>query len=376
MKIVHILFEPPSQMPTGARLRNGAIDAALKQFHDTFTLSIQEFLGLGSRFLPRGAANISVMFTNSQLGKIVNEIQAQSPELVIIDGVYLIRIAEALRSAGLRVIVVSHNVESTLLRRVDEAETPTLLLPLVRLLNRRRWQRAEVEESKLGLVAEAIWVCSEPDARDLAALAGPDVAIKVVPNPVPQWCEALRPNPARLFPEGRVHGVFVGHLNYKPNVLAAQELARSIVPAIRKSLPAFSLTVAGYAPRKPLRRKLQSVDAIDVIASPEQIHPIYAAADLAIMPLTVGGGTRIKALEAMACGVPLVASSKAIEGLGLSDQKEFLLANSPQDYARAVTRLAENAELRQQIVENASRFVESRHSQAALYALVGKLLPN
>ena len=375
MKIVHIVFEGDGPISTGARLRNDAIYTALSQIHDTNTLAIQDFLGLGSRFLPRGPAYISVMFTRTQLEKIITYVQANSPDLVVVDGVYFARIAEALHRAGLRVIIVSHNVESALMRRVDEAETPAALLPVMRRLNRKRWQRAEAAERQLGAISEAIWVCSEQDARDLAALVGPDTRIEIVPNPVPKWCEQQAPRPERLFSDGRAQGLFIGHLNYKPNIIAAQNLANHIVPAIQTALPEFTLTVAGFAPGKALTRILNRAKGVKLIASPPELRGLYEAADVAVIPLTVGGGTRIKALEAMACGVPVVASEKAVEGLGLRDKHEFLLAETPEAYGEAIATLAHNADLRQQLVQAAHDFVASRHTQPALNALIEKILP-
>jgi glycosyltransferase involved in cell wall biosynthesis len=153
------------------------------------------------------------------------------------------------------------------------------------------------------------------------------------------------PNPERLpadLPPAppRTDGprlLFAGHLSYPPNIAAAESLATRILPLLRRSLPTATLTIAGRSPAKAVARLAGG--GVEIVADPPAMDRLLAAAHFAVMPLEAGGGTRIKALEAMAWGVPIVASARAVEGLGVRDRQTVRLAESPEDFCREIVAL-------------------------------------
>ena len=147
---------------------------------------------------------------------------------------------------------------------------------------------------------------------------GSSVRSHLVPNRVPRAADfaALPPPPVHNL--GAQVILFIGHLGYTPNVLAVNRLARNILPLIRKNLPGARPLIAGRSPTSSITR-LAETHAFDLIADPPDVAEHLAKAQIVIVPLEVGGGTRLKILEAMAAGVPVVATSLAAEGLEISD---------------------------------------------------------
>lgn len=374
MKVFHIIFEPLNGVISGAKLRNIAINTALCNEFNTTTIVLQDVFLTGKTFPARTPDFVVADLSDHLLQSVSRQVQNENPDVIIIEGVFLGRLAAQLQASGATIIIDAHNVESALLRQIDLAKAPRILGPLRALGKRSRWRRAKAAESQLAGLASSIWVCSEQDKRDLAALVGPKTPIDVVPNPVPVWCANVPPPQGAPFCTDAIRLLFVGHLGYAPNINAAKSLARDILPCIQRSHPQASLTICGRAPARRLTRFLNKAKGVTLIPSPDDLATFYHNADIALIPLYEGGGTRIKVLEAMACGLPVIASAKAVEGLGLGDRSEFLVAETPEDYAQSITDLAIDNGLRTQMIERASTFVAAHHSQGIVTATVERLL--
>ena len=262
-----------------------------------------------------------------------------APETVVFESLPLHALMPLARHAGARTVLDLHNVESELLGTIARAELPFGL--------RRWWRERAVElgiaaiERKAVALADRVWVCSREDARRLARVTRHAASrTVVVPNGIPR-AEAI---PSALPPpRARAGGEFVllfaGHLDYAPNRAAASWLATRILPALRPVLPGARLVLAGRSPAPDLRA-LAMPGAVDIAADPERMDAILGAADAAVLPLRAGGGTRIKALEAMAWGVPIVATKFAVEGLGLAPGTHYRRAETTRGFAAAIAALA------------------------------------
>jgi glycosyltransferase involved in cell wall biosynthesis len=169
--------------------------------------------------------------------------------------------------------------------------------------------------------------CSARDAQSFAAMGARRVC--VVPNGVPPLSRSLVAQRRDL--------VFVGSLDWRPNADAVVELAREIWPRCRELLPGARLVLVGRNPPQ----SVLSLAARDVIVagSVPSVQPFLDSAFATAIPLRAGSGTRIKILEAWAAGVPVVASRIAAEGLPYRDGVDLLLAEEPDEFARALVRL-------------------------------------
>ncbi|MBN9008693.1 MAG: glycosyltransferase, partial [Rhizobiales bacterium] len=207
-----------------------------------------------------------------------------------------------------------------------------------------RWRaegRIEREERRALLLVDRAWVCSGVDRARLQRIAGTATPIDVVMNGIPR---GMVPTAIPDLP-GRADGwpvlLFVGHLGYPPNVAAGARLAGHILPEVRKVLPGARLILAGRYP-KPRIRELAGLPGVEVVENPPDVAPLLARAHVSVVPLATAGGTRIKIIEAMAAGIPVVATPLAAEGLGLVDGTDILLAGSDEAFARAVIDLCSN----------------------------------
>ncbi len=234
--------------------------------------------------------------------------------------------------------------------------------------------RLAAAEAAKYVTHEAAWLprfdlvltAADPHAAAVRA-RHPGVAVAVVPNVVTVPDGVARPEAAHA----PLRLLLVGNLAYEPNVDAAQWLAGQIVPRLAQELP-VALRLAGARPSAGVAALAGG--GIQVVADPPDMAPHYDWADVAVVPIRAGGGTRIKILEAFAARVPVVATRLGAEGLAVRDGEHLLLADDTAGIADACRRLAEDAALARRLAANALRLVRERYSRPAGQALIRALL--
>ncbi len=194
--------------------------------------------------------------------------------------------------------------------------------------------------------------------QDLLEHAVPGVHPIVIENGVD--CTALR-----LLPRAGAALLFAGAMDYPPNSDAAVFFCRAILPLVRASLPDVKLLIVGHAPPHQVMA-LGRGPGVTVTGRVDDVRPYYAQAAVSIVPLRAGSGTRLKILESMALGRPVVSTSIGCEGLDVEDGRHLLIANTPQRFAECVTRLLIDPALRERIAAEARRLVEQRYDWRAI----------
>jgi glycosyltransferase involved in cell wall biosynthesis len=177
----------------------------------------------------------------------------------------------------------------------------------------------------------------------------------VMPNGVADHLLALPPAPD---PEPAI--VFVGTMTYFPNQDAARWLALDIFPRVRAVVPEARLYLVGHDPRGALR-DLHDGRRIVVTGRVEDVTPYVRRAAVSAAPIRVGAGTRIKILEALALGVPVVSTTVGAEGLDLAPGQDFLQADTAQEFADAVVHLLKDPAARAALGRRGRARVASRH---------------
>ena len=160
--------------------------------------------------------------------------------------------------------------------------------------------------------------------------------------------------------------LFMGTLDYFPNTDAAFHLAKTIMPAIWRHDPSITLCIAGRNPPDSLLT-LAADPRIEVIADPEDMGDVARRCALSVVPLRVGGGTRLKILDSMSMGLPVVSTSLGCEGLAVRDGDELLVRDGTEEFAAAVMEILSDPGLRSRLRLNARRLVESRYDWRRMF---------
>jgi glycosyltransferase involved in cell wall biosynthesis len=154
--------------------------------------------------------------------------------------------------------------------------------------------------------------------------------------------------------------VFVGTLDYEPCEKGVWYFCREILPLIRRQMPQARFVAIGRHPSKRLRNLAASDPAIRLPGRVEDVRQHVWSAAVSVVPLLSGSGTRLKILEAMAMGSPVVSTSIGIEGIGARDRVHALIADDPQDFAAAALRVMSDRALAGRLAVSGRALVESR----------------
>jgi len=267
--------------------------------------------------------------------------------------------------AGAPTILGKHNVEAALYRQLARAKRP--LSPA--------WALAQVEalalarhEGRTAALFRQVIVVSEQERARLAAHC-PAGRIAVVPNGVDTAYFAPQPGVAEE-PDSLL---FVGSFFWPANVDAARWLVSDILPRIRRELPGVRLCLVGHDPPPEIQALAHPPDLV-VAGSVPDVRPYLARAALCVVPLRLGSGTRLKILDALAMGRPVICTSLAGEGLDLAAGRELLIADGAEDLAAAAARLLRDPAQRTALGVAGWRAVEARYSWPVVLAGLDLLL--
>jgi glycosyltransferase involved in cell wall biosynthesis len=169
--------------------------------------------------------------------------------------------------------------------------------------------------------------------------------------------------------------IFTGSFRYFANHEAMTWFLAHVYPLIQRAVPDVRLIITGDHADLPL----PSATNVTLTGLVDDVRPLISRAACSVVPIHTGGGTRLKILEAMALGTPVVTTSKGAEGLGAEPDRQLLIADSPQAFAAAVVRLLTTPELRGRLAAAAHAFVLERYDWGATLPrfldLVGRLTP-
>lgn len=231
--------------------------------------------------------------------------------------------------------------------------------PLARLRYGLTWQKQCRYTRDLLRQVDGCTVSSEVERQHISGIVPDGSPLAVIPNGVD--LERYRGDFGSVEPDTLV---FSGALTYEANFEAMRFFLREIFPPIRQARPQATLYITGRTDGVDLSR-LPLGEGVVLTGYLPDVRPRVARSAVCIAPLTLGGGTRIKILEAMALGTPVVATSKGAEGLEVTPGRDLLIADDPAGFAEAVVRVLASAELRASL-SAASRRVAERYDWRAI----------
>ena len=326
-------------------------------FHPDFA----NFYRMGSQEAP--------VLSRQELSSIATQLPIRNPDIIFAGRLCSAVIAQALIDKGLL---------SAPLRLVDYDD----------IMSKYRTRQIRNESSIMGrqwralapldvhLIARAerliarswhgVSVCTEGDVTGLKK-ANPGAMVFKIPNVLDR--KMLPPRR----PDGHFRILFVGNLGFGPNVSGLQAFIDQAWPGLVANVSNITLTIAGFAP-PPDIIALAERHGFALHANVASLEPFYEQCDAVIAPILFGSGTRVKILEAMAYGRPIVSTSMGAEGLGLESGKHILLGDTMEEFAAGIVSLARDPALATSLAENARNYQQANYRPAAIDAAVTKMI--
>jgi glycosyltransferase involved in cell wall biosynthesis len=245
-----------------------------------------------------------------------------------------------------------HNIEYDIVRRTAGVETGALR----RAYSAIEWRKVRREERHAWSHLDGCTVTSVRD-QEMLLSDEPTAHTAVVPNGVD--LDFFRPSPGSVS-HGPQTLLFFGAIDYYPNTDAMLFFLHDALPQLAARYPQLRLCIVGRKPPESiLAQRSATVEVTGVV---EDVRPWIERADVVIVPLRIGGGTRLKILEAMAMGKAVVSTTLGAEGLDVVPERDLLIADDADGLAVQVGRLLDDPELGRRIGASARQFVASRYS--------------
>jgi len=384
LNILVIDEEFPFPLNTGKRIRTFNLTKGLTLFHDVSYLAYGEpdspgydFLkdnGIspyavdspdrrqaGIRFYLRLLLNLTSPYpyivtshhTEAFQSRLKQLIDRQKFDLVVCEWTPYALFLRELR--GVKSVIVAHNIESAIWKRYEENEKNPF----------KKWyilvQKAKVEKFERNCFrwANGATAVSEPEAEQIQRFGLPH-SVEVIENGVD--LNYFTPCEAKIDPNMLV---FTGSMDWRPNQDAALHFVHAIFPLIHRKNPQATVTLVGRKPPKKIA-ELENIEGVTVTGTVDDVRPYIAQAALYIVPLRIGGGSRLKILEAMAMKKGVVSTSIGAEGLRVTNGENILLGDNPEEFAEKVLTCLGDQTLRTQLAEQGRKLVEQHYGWEGL----------
>ena len=248
-------------------------------------------------------------------------------------------------------VLFQHNVEAMIWKRHYEVQTATARKAYLY----RQWQKMRAFEAKACKLYDSVVAVSREDREQMQQEYGLENVFDV---PTGVDTEYFRPS-------GNVttrphHLVFTGSMDWLPNEDGIRYFTEQIMPRIKQAVPDVTLTVVGRDPYPSLVELSKRDPSVIVTGRVDDVRPYMEEAAVYIVPLRIGGGTRLKIYEAMAMEKPVVSTTIGAEGLPVTNGAEIVLADTPESFAAAVVQLFEQKDLSVEIGTRAAAKVRAQ----------------
>ena len=256
-------------------------------------------------------------------------------------------------------LLSTQNIDSYIWKRLAK-ETKNPVKKLIYWTQAKAFSRCERESC--GEFSAA--TCVSANDQELLNRTCPQLPVHVIANGVDldlyQVSEVIE-EPETL--------IFTGSMDWYPNEDAVTFFLKSILPHVRQSYPNVRMLVVGQHPTDKLRQMVELANTnseVIITGRVDDVKPYINRASVYVVPLRIGGGTRLKILEALALRKAVVSTTIGAEGLNLVDQQEIVLADQPDQFARAVIELLDDAQHRRSLGEKGRERVEKNYGWPAI----------
>jgi glycosyltransferase involved in cell wall biosynthesis len=392
-KILFISLTPPYPLSSGGNIRVCNLLIALSEFCDVFLVSLYNepypFINEAKEHLEQYCHSVwfisnefrKKIFTrhlitglfarrgfdfwvhNPKLSEIIKQImQAHTISVVWFEQTFTAHYIKDISHSNVLTIMGTQNIESDVsFQAIKSAKNP--VIKIIRFI---RWFGRLVYERKYIQLVDAIAAVSEKDAGYYRKLTN-ESKVTVIPN-------FINLRDYNISDEVNKEDAicFTGSLNYFPNDDAVIYFMEYIWPKVKKRCHSVKFYIVGKNPSD----KIKSFSSDDVIVTGfvESTVPFIKKSKISVVPLRYGGGTRLKILESMTCGTPVVSTSLGCEGLDVTNHRDITIADSPNDFAQAVIELLGSQEMNKRFAEMGKKLVDDFYSLKANTIKLEKLI--
>jgi polysaccharide biosynthesis protein PslH len=391
VKILWLKTGPLHPLDTGGKIRTYNMLRALKRAHDLTYVSLcppeisEEVRKSAAEYSHRAVwipwrearkrsvrfgLELLLNFTASRLPYVIHKYrsvpmatgiheldQAGAADLIVCDfltpAVNLIWPGRRLKTPTL---LFQHNVESLIWKRLCENADG-----LKRVYLQGQWRRMRKFEQEACARFDGVVGVSAEDCEILRNEFGAGNVLGAVPTGVD--CDYFG---ASQWPRQEHSLVFLGSMDWMPNIDAVEFFTAEIWPAVKRQFPHATFTVVGRNPPAKLKELEKRIPGVRVTGTVDDVRPFLAAAAAMVVPLRVGGGTRIKIFEGMATGIPVLSTRIGAEGLPVAHGENILLADTPADFAARIAELFEQPARAQKIGEAGRALVRANYGWDAV----------
>lgn len=259
-------------------------------------------------------------------------------------------------------VVMAHNVESLIWQRSAEVETQ----PFKKWVLSEQWRKFERFETWACRSASKTITVSNEDAKLMAERFGVGNT-EVVDNGVDT--KHIRPAEARDRDPFKV--LFLGSLDWRPNLDGVRWMLEKIWPEVRRQESRAMFQVVGRKPPRDLQAVIEKTPGVELHADVPDVRPFLESAGMMAVPLRIGGGSRLKILEALAAALPVITTTVGVEGLRLRHQEHVTIADKPNDFAEAILDTTAYHQLACRMASRGRMTVEREYDWEMLAARLG-----
>lgn len=292
---------------------------------------------------------------------LLQELDTTEYDVIWFDTISLAQYRNTLIGATAKIILNHHNIESDMMYRRSDKENNYLkkLYFYLEAYKLKKYEKSEVNKFDVNVT------CSELDSRRLEVIS-PGVHTHVIPNGV---------NTEFFSPEDIITSdpyslVFIGGMSWYPNREAMLFFANKVWPDLKRQMPEIKMHIVGESPPQELVELSKTDSDFHVYGFVDDIRSIFYKAGIYVCPITDGGGTKLKILDALAMGKPIVANRIACEGIDVTDGVNVLFSETPEEYIKSISILIADSSLLSQLADNSRKLILEKYS----YEVIGKEL--
>jgi sugar transferase (PEP-CTERM/EpsH1 system associated) len=391
-KLLFVAARPPWPLDTGAKIRSWHILSGLVDKFRVDVLVYQDeseeeaWLKEGLKLGVNNIVSVQNLALNQPLstGKVIAsllrgipanipkyqaaafsarfiEMLAEDYDVIHIEHVHMAGVLQNIKRTGYKKKIISldaHNVEWQIAKRMGENE---ISLPYKLAL---KWQARNMFrfEEWVFRSVDTVMAVSEEDAEVISAMTDQQTPVALVENGVDE--KYFIPGTESDVISGRI--VFVGSMDWQPNIDGMLWFVREILPRIKNTKPLCSLVIVGRKPHKCIQSLHSPEEGVVVTGSVDDVRPYVRSAEVVVAPLRYGGGTRLKILEAFAMGKAVVSTTLGCEGIDCRDEEHLQVRNTPAHFAGAVVELMADPSLRARIGSSGCKLAHERYTWSAI----------